>query len=228
MAALAIIGFLSSVGLATDAEGCRAGNTECFSLLNTGSAGGDQTAATIPSPTSDASSKAWASMTESEKRHYYLVTTFGPNSLAFSLAGAGMAQAKDSVPEWGQGMEGLSKRFASGLSQKIVERSFEYGLINLFKEDPRYFPSDQSGIMQRTWHAVEEGFISHKDSGGTRIGYSGFITTTAGVIVSRQWYPKADRTAGQYIGAIATSIALSAAKNVFNEFWPDIRKKLHH
>jgi hypothetical protein len=224
--AFALFCFLTSFAMAMDSS--QKDNREDFSLFSADNAGGDRdTAASLPS-SPDTPGKPWVSMTEHEKRNYYLVTTFGPKSSGFSLAGAGIAQARDSVPERGQGMEGFSKRLGSAMSQKIVENTFEFGLGSLLHEDPRYYPSDRPGLMQRVLHAAEEEFIARKDSGGTRIGYTGFIATTAGVIVSRQWYPKADRTAGQYLSSIAISTVLGAAKNIFDEFWPDIKKRLHH
>jgi hypothetical protein len=48
-----------------------------------------------------------------------------------------------------------------------------------------------------------------------------------GVCVSRQWYPDACRTAGDYGLASAASFGLDIAQNVFSEFWPDLKKRLH-
>jgi hypothetical protein len=44
----------------------------------------------------------------------------------------------------------------------------------------------------------------------------------------RQWRPEADRTIGQYAASSAVWLGLDAAKNVFTEFWPDIKRWLRH
>jgi hypothetical protein len=162
-------------------------------------------------------------MTGNEKWHFYLNSAYGPRSFFYNLAGAGIQQARNAVPEWGQGMEGYSKRFGSVFGQKTIAKSVQFGLGSLLHEDPRYFASRHSGIVKRSLYAVGQGFISYKDSGGARFAYSRLAGTAAGAIISRQWHPEADRTAGQYIGAIASSIALEAVKNLAYEFWP--RKK---
>jgi hypothetical protein len=162
-------------------------------------------------------------MTGNEKRHFYLKSTYGPLSFVYILAGAGINQARNAVPEWEQGVEGYSKRFGSSFSQKAIAKSVQFGLGSLLHEDPRYFASRHSGIVKRALYAVGQEFISYKDSGGARFAYTRLAGTAAGAIISRQWRPEADRTAGRYIGSIASSIAVEAAKNLIGEFWP--RKK---
>ncbi len=163
----------------------------------------------------------------SEKAVYYLRETYGPLSVVSSLAGAGINQARDDVPEWGQGMEGYGKRFSSSFGHKAVKRSIQFGIGAFLHEDPRYFASARSGIWPRAIYAVGQTFVSHKDFGGIRPGYSRFIGIVGGVYVSRQWHPADDRTAEGYISAVASSIGWDVAKSVFAEFWPDLKKLFH-
>ena len=165
-------------------------------------------------------------MTPGGKINYYLKSSFGPASIFTSAFSSGFNQALDSVPEWGQGMEGYGKRFASSTGRKAVENTTRYGLKIMLREDPRYFYSDREGIRLRTLHAIGEVFVAHKDSGGTRPDYSYFAGLASGVYISRQWHPENRRNATDYIQDAAVSIGIQCAKNVFTEFWPDIRKKL--
>ncbi len=167
-------------------------------------------------------------MTLSVKCRFYLRSTYGPRSVGYSLAGAGINQGWNDVPEWGQGMEGYGKRFASSFGQKAIKRSIQVGAEIMLKEDPRYFASGRSGIWQRTRYAAGQTFISHRDAGGIRPAYSRFVGTVAGVCVSRQWYPDSDRKAEDYVSSSAISMVLDIARNVFNEFWPDVKRLLFH
>jgi hypothetical protein len=164
-----------------------------------------------------------APLTLKGKWKLYLKSTYGPLSFGYRLASAGIDQAQDSVPDWGQGMKGYLKRFGSNFGQGVVDNSTRIGFQAIFHEDPRYLPSGRSGFLCRMAYAVKQEIISRKDSGGVRIGYTRFLATTTGVVVSRQWQPGAERTAGKYMSAIATSIAWDAALNIVSEFWP--RKK---
>jgi hypothetical protein len=159
-------------------------------------------------------------MTGGEKLNFYLKSTYGPRSFLYSMAGAGIQQARNSTPEWGQGVEGFSKRFGSSFGQKAIAKSIQFGLGSLLHEDPRCFPSRHSSFVKKALYAVGQEFIVYKDSGGAGFAYTRLAGTTAGVIISRQWHPEADRTVARYIGAIASSIALEAAKNLANEFRP--------
>ena len=167
-----------------------------------------------------------APLTTGEKSRLYLNSVVGPASIFGSMVSSGYNQAVDSVPEWGQGMAGYGKRFASSLGQKAVSHTVHFGLKTMLHEDPRYHYSRRTGFWPRVLHAVGETFVAHKDTGGTRPNYSYFTGVATGVYVSRQWRPERDRTAKEYVQSGVVSIGGYAAKNVFREFWPDIRKKL--
>jgi hypothetical protein len=167
-------------------------------------------------------------MAAQEKVHYYLKSTYGPKSFGYSVLGSGISQARDNVTEWGQGAEGYSKRFASSFTQKVVKKTAYFGLTTALHEDPRYFRSGQSGVFQRSFYAAEQVFIAHKDSGGTRVGFSNLITTFGSSYASRQWFPDSYHTWGDYLTNFAISLGIDAGKNAFNEFWPDVKRMLHH
>ncbi len=180
------------------------------------------------SPEPQANAPALKPLTGKEKFRYFLGSTFGPMSFMSSVAGTAIRQGIDSVPEWEQGMEGYGKRFASSFGQKIVEQTLQQGTGALLREDPRYFNSGRQGIFRRTIYGIGTTFVSHKDSGGIRPAYARFIGAFGAVWISRQWYPQSHATAGDYITSGAISISLDVAGNVFNEFWPDLKKLILH
>ena len=168
----------------------------------------------------------YSPLTPGEKFNFYLKSTVDPVSMAASVFSSGFNQAIDSVPEWGQGMDGYGKRFASSYGQKTVDKTIRSGLKILLREDPRFFYSERQGVGDRTLHAVGEVFITHKDSGGLRPNYSWFASTASSVYISRKkWHPEKYQTTENYLQGIAMSIGIQSAKNVFAEFWPDIKKK---
>ena len=166
----------------------------------------------------------YSPLTPGEKFKLSLQSTASPLPIAASVFSAGYNQAVDSVPEWGQGMEGYGKRFASSIGQKAISNTIDSGLKILLREDPRYFHSDRQGIRARTLYAIGETFVVHKDYGGTRPNYSWFAGAASGVFLSRRWHPENDRNAEDYIWSAASAIGVQSAKNVFREFWPDIKK----
>jgi hypothetical protein len=56
-----------------------------------------------PIPTENANKPS--QMTANEKFHYYLKSGYGPKSFALSLMDSSLDQARNDVPEWGQGWD---------------------------------------------------------------------------------------------------------------------------
>ncbi|MBN2318218.1 MAG: hypothetical protein JXR49_04040 [Acidobacteria bacterium] len=162
-------------------------------------------------------------MSGREKLDFYLDATFGLKPILSSAATSTLKLTINSTPEWGQGIEGYGIRFASSVGRRIIKNSIHHGLGGLLREDPRYLASGRSGIWQRSFYAVGQTFIANKDSGGRRFAYSGLSGTLGGIFISRQWYPERSRTGEEYMISIATSLGYDAGKNVFREFWPDIK-----
>jgi hypothetical protein len=170
----------------------------------------------------------YAPMSGRDKWNYYLKTTYGPASIISSSFTAGLKQTRPSVPEWGGGMEGYAKRFGSSFGQKAIDRSIRIGLNGLLREDPRYIPSYMSGALDRTYYAVRQTFVAHKDSGGTRIAFSRFAGDFGSAYISRQWHPDSYRTAHDYIVSGFISLGTDVAQNGLYEFMPALRKMLRH
>jgi hypothetical protein len=166
-------------------------------------------------------------MTNHEKFRYYLKTTYGPQSIGYSLANAGINKARNTVPEWGDGAECYGRQLASSFGQKAIERSFNLGLKTMFHEDLRYIHAGKSGVWNRSFYAASQVLIAHKDSGGTRPNYTWLAGTFGGEYVSRQWRPERYHNWSDYMSSFAVSLSLDAAKNLFNEFWPDVKRKIH-
>ena len=157
---------------------------------------------------------------------FYLKSTYGPTAIMSSMAGSGIRQAWDSVPGWGQGMEGYGKRFASSFAQKAVKRSLHFAIGSLLRENPRYLASGRSGIWKRTLYAIGATFVSQKNSGGSRPAYSRFAGAFGAAIISRRWHPESNRAVLDCFTAGTISIGLDVAGSVFSEFWPSLKKLL--
>jgi hypothetical protein len=164
-------------------------------------------------------------LTDKEKLHFYIQKTYGPWAFAYSAAGAGISQASDEVPEWGQGIEGYGKRLGLHIGRRAIKNSIYSGLGILLHEDPRYFASNRSGFWPRSLHAAGQAFVAHKDSGGIRPAYSRFAGIVGAACISGEWRPQADQRFSQYVYSSAIWLGIDAAKNVVTEFWPDIRRR---
>jgi hypothetical protein len=62
---------------------------------------------------------------------------------------------------------------------------------------------------------------------GTRHNYTGIASAFGAAYISRQWLPDSYHNWSDYLSSFVMSLGFDAAKNIFYEFWPDIKRKLH-
>jgi hypothetical protein len=163
-------------------------------------------------------------LTDREKWRYYWYSTYGPVAFLRVTAASGIDQARDDNPEWGQGMEGYGKRFASKFGHRIVKRSIHHGLAALLKEDPRYIRADREGFFPRAFYAASRTFITRTDAGGERFATSQITGIFAGSFISRTWHPESDRSSRAALESAVFSLGVNMALNGLKEFWPDVRR----
>jgi hypothetical protein len=165
-------------------------------------------------------------LTPQGKFDFYVRKTFGLVAIGRSLSLAGINQWRDDPTEWGQGMEGYGRRLASKFGHHTLRRTIQLGAGVWLHEDPRYFRSERTGFWPRTTHAVTSVFITRKDDGGSRFAYSRLIAVFAAALISRTWHPEESRTVKNGLTNGAISLGWDVGNKVFEEFWPDIRRRL--
>jgi hypothetical protein len=72
-----------------------------------------------------AQAQTYTPPTARERWQWYLKDTYGPLRWASAGVGAGFKQMGGSPPEWGGGVRGYSKRFASEVGRGVVEKTVE-------------------------------------------------------------------------------------------------------
>ena len=157
----------------------------------------------------------------------YLHSYVMPQSLVGPLLGAGIAQAEGTPHEWGGGMEGFGKRFGSSYGRSVIGRTIEFGVATADHEDPRYHPSDQTGVWRRTRHAIAATFVSQTTGGGSMPAFSRIAGAYGAGFIANAWEPPSQDSAGHALERGSTSLLSSVGWHVFEEFWPDIRGAMH-
>ena len=158
----------------------------------------------------------------------YLKRTYGSGAFMKSGAMAGIKQAQNQPVEWGRGWDGYGDRFASSMGQRAVSNTISFGVGALRGEDPRYFPSGQTRTSSRIRSALAQTFVVHTDHGGRTVAIGRVAGAFGGGFVSRTWQPEGHGIIRPGFQSGAISLASSAVTNVIREFWPDIKKHLHH
>ncbi|HEU4933946.1 MAG TPA: hypothetical protein VFT48_17800 [Pyrinomonadaceae bacterium] len=128
--------------------------------------------------------------TEKERLKRYINNTVGPFRLVRTAASAGIAQSQDSPEEWGQGMKGYGKRYASGLAQNAIQQTVTYGLDEALNLDTGFKKSTREGFFPRFKDAFVQNVTSRKRNGDRVVSVPRIAGVYTGSIVAREtWYP---------------------------------------
>jgi hypothetical protein len=157
---------------------------------------------------------------------------------------AGISQAENSEPGFGQGSAGYGKRFASALADGTIE-NFMVGAIlpSLLHQDPRFFQSGEGSFTRRVGYAISRTFVTRTDSGNAQFNYSEIVGSALSATISTNTYhPRStiiatksgprlygsDRTLTNTASVWGSQLGYDSITIVVKEFWPDIHRKLSH
>jgi hypothetical protein len=141
---------------------------------------------------------------------------------------AGISQAENSEPGYGQGAQGYGKRFGAYFADGTIENYFTGAILpSLLHQDPRFFQESQGGFLHRTEYAVSRIFVTRTDSGGEQFNYSEIVgSAVASAISTYSYHPKGDRNLPNTASVWGSQVGYDTITIVVKEFWPDIRRKL--
>jgi hypothetical protein len=163
---------------------------------------------------------------------------------------AGISQAENSEPGYGQGWEGYGKRYASAFADGTIENFMVAAVFpSLLHQDPRFFQTSEGSFGHRAGYAVSRIFITRTDSGRSQFNYSEIIGSALSAAISTNTYhPRAfittrydpttnmltyihnasDRTLPNTLSVWGTQVCYDTITIVIKEFWPDVRRKMSH
>lgn len=147
----------------------------------------------------------------------------------FTLVGvvAGIHQAADSDPGFGQGFQGYAKRYGAAFADQVDGNIMVGGVFpTILKIDPRYFRLGKGSFGHRLGYAIDRIFIARKDSGGHMFNVPEFAGNAVAIGISNIYYPAADRDFSGNFNDWGTQMGLDAFGNTLKEFWPDIHQYL--
>lgn len=156
---------------------------------------------------------------------------------------AAIDQADDSERAYGQGWVGYAKRYGTTAADSTIE-NFMVGAVypSIFRQDPRFYYSEEGGTARRTGYAISRIFVTHSDSGKAEFNVSEILgSATAAAISTYSYHPRgtyirtptnphlfipSDRTLANTASVWGTQLTLDTVTLVIKEFWPDVHRKM--
>lgn len=140
---------------------------------------------------------------------------------------AGIDQAQNRDPTFGQGSGGYGRRFGVDLADQTSVRFFvDFVYPTIFSEDPRYYRLGHGSAKKRFLHAIEHTFVAHRDDGSHMFNYSEWLGATTGVVLGNALHPGNERGVGPAVGRVGYAVTSDLGFDVLREFWPEIARKL--
>lgn len=168
-----------------------------------------------------------APLSRKQKLRLAFHTAVDPVSFGVAAFDAGLSQAEDDFTGYGQGMQGYAKRFGASYADNFDGTMLGNAILPmLLKQDPRYFRRGTGRFTTRLLYSISTTVWCKNDNGSHGPNYSNILGNLAAGGISNLYYPASDRGAGLTFERGFTVTAYGAFGGVFNEFWPDVAKKI--
>jgi hypothetical protein len=168
-----------------------------------------------------------APLSRKQKLHLAFKTAVDPVAFGIAAFDAGLSQAENDFPGYGQGAQGYAKRFGASYADNFDGTMLGNAIFPiLLKQDPRYFRRGKGRFSTRLLYSLSTTVWCKNDNGSHGPNYSNILGNLAAGGISNLYYPSTDRGAGLTFERGLTVTAYGAFGGVFNEFWPDVAKKI--
>ena len=164
----------------------------------------------------------------STRQKYSLAWRYSIDPFNIVIAGmaAGIEQAQDTYPGYGQGAQGYGKRFGAALTDNFVSNMIGGAVLpSLLHQDPRYYYRGTGSVASRIGYAVSTVFICKGDNGKWQPNYSFIVGNFASGAISNLYYPQQQRGFETTIDTGLINTAWGAVGALAEEF---LLKRLTH
>jgi hypothetical protein len=170
------------------------------------------------------------SMTASQKIRLAFRSAVDPVAFALPFLVAGYHEAMDDDTGFGWGIEGYGKRSGAAYLDSFDGNMISNGFLPaILHQDPRYFRLGHGTVTHRLLYSLASNVIcKHDNTGKWEPNYSTVGGNLISGVISNLYYPSSDSGIGQTFtnGFIVT--AEGGVGAIFDEFWPDVSRKLFH
>jgi Carboxypeptidase regulatory-like domain len=172
-----------------------------------------------------------APLNTKQKFQLALKTAVDPITFLGTGVYAGIEQAADRYPEYGQGAAGYAKRYGAGYADAAAGIFIGNAILpSLLKQDPRYFYKGTGTKRSRFFYALASSVICKGDNKRWQPNYSFILGSIAVGGISNLYVPISDRnSAGLVFQNALIRIGQGSLGGVLQEFLiPRLTPHVHH
>ena len=163
----------------------------------------------------------WDAAPLNRKQKFSLMfhATLDPVQFGTTAIVAGIEQADNRFPAYGDGIEGYAKRYGAAYADSFIGRFLGSAVFpSVFGQDPRYFYQGTGTVRSRVWHAMSSAVICRGDSGHRQVHYSHILGNLSAGAISNVYHPDRDRGLGLTFSNALIGLGASAGVDLVREF----------
>jgi hypothetical protein len=164
-------------------------------------------------------------LTTAQKYNVVTRTAFDWFQFGWYTAKSGIDQWHGNEADYGNGIHGYGKRWASNFADGTAENYF-VGAVwpSLLHQDPRHFRKATGRFGSRIGYAVTRVFVTRGDSGHHQFNFSEILGASTATLLANIYHPAADRTVDSNVELMSLLVSYDMLANMLKEFWPDVSK----
>jgi hypothetical protein len=164
---------------------------------------------------------------DAERMHWIVDGIVGPRSLGIGVLTSAWQTGLNSPEEWHRSWSGFGKRYLAREADVAISNAIEGGLGAIWGEDPRYIPSTRHGVWPRARDAIKTVVLAPRRDGHLAPAWGRFAGNVVNNLIESTYLPPSVTTPGQTTLRSLDGLVGRLIGNLWNEFWPDLRKRLH-
>lgn len=169
----------------------------------------------------------YTAITPEQRVNWAVDGTVGPSSLLIvGPLSAAWQTAFNQPEEWGRGWSGLGKRYLQREADVAISNTLEAGVGAIWGEEPRYVRLGRGSIGTRAKWAIKTAFVTQWRDGRLHPAWGRYVGNTLNNVIENAWLPPSSTTVGNTIYRSAAGFATRIGGNAWEEFWPDVARRL--
>jgi hypothetical protein len=162
-------------------------------------------------------------MTAKEEIKLVLQDSFDYSSFIYVGIVAGIGQAENSYPDFGQGAAGYGRYYWHNFADAVDENLFtEFLVPYVAREDPRYYTLGRGGFPKRLVYSVSRLVITRNNDANNTFNFGEIVGAGASSGISNLYYPSKYNTWTKTGQKWLTQVGVDGLSDIAKEFWPDI------
>jgi hypothetical protein len=180
----------------------------------------------VASPQAPASSPPYVSITPAQRIDWIVGGTIGVKSLGVGVIASAWQTAWNTPDEWGQTWSGAGRRYLAREADVAISNAMEAGIGAIWGEEPRYIPAPHGSVKSRAEYAMKTVLLAQRRDGHLAPAWGRYAGNVFNNIVENTYLPPSVTTARETTIRSVDGLLGRLAGNLFEEFWPDIRRRL--